>query len=113
MTFEPSPILGTAVLPWDANGQLDEPRLVSQVAQLTKTLTRHLYIFGTAGEGYAVSDAQFRQVSTCFAKCASVHQARPMIGVISLSLATIIERIEFGRGLGFGNSSYHFHLGAR
>jgi dihydrodipicolinate synthase/N-acetylneuraminate lyase len=67
---------------------------------LATNLSRHLYIFGTAGEGYAVSDTQFRRVAACFAGCAAAHQVRPMIGIISLSLTTIIERIEFGRGLG-------------
>jgi len=100
MTFKPSSILATAVIPWDEQFIFDEPRFTNQVARLASGLTRHLYIFGTAGEGYALTDQQFQRIAASFARCAASHQVRPMIGVISLSLGTIIERIEFGRSLG-------------
>jgi dihydrodipicolinate synthase/N-acetylneuraminate lyase len=98
--FEPSPILGTVVLPWREDGTLDEARFTSQITRIARTVSRHLYIFGTAGEGYAVSDAQFAQITGLFLRTGREQGVRPMIGVISLSLATIIERIEFGRSLG-------------
>jgi len=100
MTFKPSSILATAVIPWDEKFIFDESRFTNQVARLASGLTRHVYIFGTAGEGYAVTDQQFQRIASCFARCAAANQVRPMIGVISLSLGTIIERIEFGRALG-------------
>jgi dihydrodipicolinate synthase/N-acetylneuraminate lyase len=64
-------------------------------------LTRDLYIFGTAGEGYAVSDRQFDQVITIFREETNRADTRAMIGVISLSLVTILERIARAREAGF------------
>jgi dihydrodipicolinate synthase/N-acetylneuraminate lyase len=62
--------------------------------------TKHLYIFGTAGEGYAVSDRQFDQIVGIFHDAMQAGGAEPMVGVISLSLATIVERIARAREIG-------------
>ena len=66
---------------------------------------QHLYIFGTAGEGYAVDTRRFRQIVTVFyeetiglSSSADVH---PMVGVISLSTANVIERLQFVHDAGF------------
>ncbi|MDB6095466.1 MAG: hypothetical protein JWM32_3028 [Verrucomicrobia bacterium] len=94
-------ILGTAVVPWTERFEFDESAFDRQVAALVRSLTPYLYIFGTAGEGYGVSETQFRQIATAFWKSSVKHAAQPMLGIISLSLGTVIERIEFGRSLGF------------
>lgn len=94
-------ILCTAVVPWTDRFEFDEPSFQRQVAGIADGLTRHVYIFGTAGEGHAVSEQQFRQITTSFWNCARENRVQPMLGVISLSLGTVIERIEFGRSLGF------------
>lgn len=96
-----SAILATAVVPWTVRGEFDADAFVRQVRHLAGALTRHIYIFGTAGEGYAVSEGQFDQVAGTFWTVARECAVTPMLGVISLSLATIIERIERGRALGF------------
>jgi dihydrodipicolinate synthase/N-acetylneuraminate lyase len=64
-------------------------------------MTKHLYIFGTAGEGYAVTDTMFREIATVFYDQAQQCQVIPMLGVISHSLGTVIERVEFGLTLGY------------
>jgi len=64
-------------------------------------MTRHLYVFGTAGEGYAVTETQFRNIARVFWDEARRCAATPMLGVISNSLGTVIERVEFGLGLGY------------
>lgn len=99
--FPASPILATAVVPWTAGGEFDGPVFARQVRTIATHLTPHLYIFGTAGEGHAVSDRQFAQIAAAFWRCAADCGARPMLGIISLSLSTIVERIELGRALGF------------
>src|SRR5205807_1148131 len=55
---------------------------------------------GTAGEGYAVTDEQFVHITRIFADEMRTGGADPMIGVISLSLPTIIARIVAARALG-------------
>jgi dihydrodipicolinate synthase/N-acetylneuraminate lyase len=62
--------------------------------------TPHLYIFGTAGEGYAVTDRQFAEITRVFCREMQANGAQAMVGVINLSLGTIVERIAMARELG-------------
>ena len=94
-------ILATAVVPWDHKFNFDEPAFRRQVGTIAQDLTRHIYIFGTAGEGYAVSEKQYDQVTKAFWESARENGVSPMVGVISLSLPTIIDRIERAYALGF------------
>ena len=97
----PFPILATAVVPWTPEYRFDAETFRRQVKTIARGLTRHIYIFGTAGEGYAVSEAQFKEIATCFWHCAQEEDVTPMLGIISLSLPAIIERIAWGRSIGF------------
>ena len=99
--LQPFPILATAVVPWTEKLEFDEEKFRREVQAIALGLTPHIYVFGTAGEGYAVSGSQFDQIAAALWKCKSDFGVRPMLGVISLSLSTIIERIERGRALGF------------
>ena len=94
-------ILGTAVVPWTERYEFDELVFRRQVQTIARNLTKHLYIFGTAGEGYAVSEPQFDQITRAFWSCSLECGVSPMVGLISLSLPTIIARIERCRALGF------------
>jgi dihydrodipicolinate synthase/N-acetylneuraminate lyase len=94
-------ILATAVVPWTDRFEFDEARFRREVHTIARGLTRHIYVFGTAGEGYAVSEKQFDQITRAFWASAQEAGVSPMVGVISLSLPTIIDRIERGRALGF------------
>ena len=101
MTRYPHTVLGTVCLPWRRDGDLDEALFRRTIRNLVAAGLPDLYLFGTAGEGYAVSDAMFRRVATIFTE--AMHEAGgapPMIGIVSLSLATMIERIKFCRTLG-------------
>ncbi|MFO0919930.1 MAG: dihydrodipicolinate synthase family protein [Planctomycetaceae bacterium] len=98
MRFPPG-ILCTCVVPWDENNEFLESLFRHQVETQLK-LTPHLYVFGTAGEGHAVSDRQFEQIVRAFHTAMKAGGAEAMVGVISLSLATILERIDFCRKLG-------------
>ena len=100
-TDAPLPILAPAVAPWTPDYKFDAEAFRRQVRTIARGLTRHIYIFGTAGEGYAVSDAQFKEIATCFWQTAQEEKVTAMLGIISLSLPTIIERIAWGRSLGF------------
>lgn len=95
----PCCILATCVLPWDEHGNFLEELFCDQVRALLAR-TKHLYIFGTAGEGYAVADRQFDQIVRVFHEAMYAGGAEPMVGVISLSLATITERIARARDAG-------------
>jgi dihydrodipicolinate synthase/N-acetylneuraminate lyase len=99
----PAEIMATAVIPWTAGWQLDEGLFRREVAMLLAAGYRHLYVFGTAGEGYAVSDEQFLQITRVFVEALHAgggEDVEPMVGVISLSLPTIVARIAAARELG-------------
>jgi len=98
MRFPPG-ILCTCVIPWNEQHEFIEPLFVDEVRTLLK-LTPHLYVFGTAGEGHAVNDRQFEQIVRVFQATMQAGGAEPMVGVISLSLPTMLERIDFCRKLG-------------
>lgn len=97
----PPVILATCVIPWNERYEFMEDMFRRQVRTLHANLTKHLYIFGTAGEGYAVSNSQFEAIARAFRDETNKPDSYGMVGVISLSLPTIIGRIELGRDLGF------------
>lgn len=91
--------MSTCCVPWDASEQFDEA-VFRRGVRLALRGTTHLYVFGTAGEGYAVTDRQFDAVVTAFVDEMRQAGAEPMVGVIHLSLGTMLERIERCRALG-------------
>lgn len=90
----PRCILGACCIPWDHDERLNEQVFRRHVRTLLRQGTRHLYIFGTAGEGYAVSAGEFDYIVSCFVEEMRAHGAEPMVGIVDLSLATMRERIE-------------------
>jgi len=109
MSRYPRTVLGTVCLPWRDDGSLDETIFRRTIRNLVSAGLRDLYVFGTAGEGYAVTDTLFRRVATLFAETMrEAGGAPPMVGVVSLSLATMIERIEFCRSIGI--DTFQFSL---
>src|ERR1043166_2716629 len=59
-------ILATACIPWNEDFTFAEDLFRREVRQLLKGLTRHVYIFGTAGEGYAGTERQFDEICRAF-----------------------------------------------
>lgn len=97
----PPSTLATCVIPWDSRFRFQERAFRDHVRLIARRMTRHIYIFGTAGEGHAVSDALFREVAEVFIDEGRKQAITPMLGVISNSQATVVERIEYGLGLGY------------
>jgi dihydrodipicolinate synthase/N-acetylneuraminate lyase len=97
MSRFPACVLATVVVPWTPDYLLDEGLFRAEIDGLLAAGYSRLYVFGTAGEGYALDDAQFEQVARVFVDVMRAAQAEPMVGVISLSQATILRRIAFAR----------------
>ena len=94
-------ILGTCCIPWTTDYQLDEPLFRRSIQLDIENGTKHLYLFGTAGEGHAVSDRQFQHITRIFVDEMKTSGGDvPMVGLISLSLSQVIDRIEWGLGVG-------------
>ena len=98
---ENASILATAVVPWTDRFEFDEATFRRQVHTIARDLTRNIYVFGTAGEGYAVTERQFDRIATAFWQSSQECDVSPMLGVISLSLPTIVDRISRGHAMGF------------
>lgn len=101
-------MLATCCVPWTDRYELDEPIFRQALRGIRENGTRQLYIFGTAGEGHAVSESQFDQVVDVF--ISEMQDADPMVGVISNSLPQVLDRIE--RTAAKGVSSFQISLPA-
>jgi dihydrodipicolinate synthase/N-acetylneuraminate lyase len=89
------------MLPWTDSFQFDTRAFDRQLQCAIDAGYTHLYLMGTAGEGYALSDAQFDEIVSHFSRHATVPHLHRQIGIISLSMAQIISRIARSRELGF------------
>ncbi len=96
----PSIILATACIPWNEHYEFDEVAFRSQIKAFLERGVNHIYLFGTAGEGYAVTEEQHDRIIEVFVEEMTGPDCQPMIGLISLSLATMMRRIDKARSLG-------------
>ncbi len=94
-------MLATVCLPIREGGGFDEGRFRRAVSLLYSAGAENLYIFGTAGEGYALTDEMFRDVASVFCDATRGHTGIRQLGVIAMSVPQILARIELGLELGF------------
>lgn len=97
----PQAILISCEVPWDEHEQLMENLFRRQVQTVLKQGFKHVYIFGTAGEGYAIDTVRFKQIVHIFRQETNKPDVYAMVGVIGLSTANIIERIQMAHDAGF------------
>ena len=100
MARYPQAILVSCEAPWDERERLLEDVFRREVRMVLAHFN-HLYIFGTAGEGHAVDTARFQQLVQIFHEETRGPDIHPMVGVIGLSTANIVERIAFAYATGF------------
>ncbi|MEO2046031.1 MAG: dihydrodipicolinate synthase family protein [Pirellulales bacterium] len=94
-TRYPQRNLAACMLPWTENYRLDVPAFEEHIQQAIDGGYQSMYLMGTAGEGYALTDTRFREVVEIFAAKTVRDGLDPQIGVIALSMEQIIERIGF------------------
>ena len=99
----PNCIMATCCIPWDRQGNLAEDIFRMAIQGILEKGTRHVYVFGTAGEGYGVSESQFDRIVGVFNDEMRRGNAEPMVGVINLSVAVVCDRIERARNIGVRN----------
>lgn len=92
--------LAACVLSWKTDWELDAEVFQEHLQRTIDLGYVDLYLMGTAGEGYALSDKQFEQVVRIFAATTTRPGLRPQVGVISLSMRQIVDRVAFCRELG-------------
>lgn len=96
----PRMALGAALVPWKEDFTLDEALFRKGVRTMSEGGLKYLYIFGTAGEGFAVSDEQFLEISRIFVDELRDTDTTPIVGVISLSSSEILHRLQLAYDLG-------------
>src|SRR5689334_6885121 len=94
-------MLVSCQIPWDDDERLLEDLFREEIRMTLGRGFRDLYIFGTAGEGYAVDRSRFERIVTIFREETDDAEIFPQVGVIGLSTACVQERIEFAYRLGF------------
>jgi dihydrodipicolinate synthase/N-acetylneuraminate lyase len=97
----PQTVLVSCEIPWDERENLLEEIFRKEVRMVLAMGFNHLYIFGTAGEGYAVDTARFRQIVAIFREETHGGDTHPQVGVIGLSTANIVERVALAYDAGF------------
>lgn len=99
-TRYPQSYLGACMVPWTADFQLDVKTFERHIDDTLNLGMKSLYLFGTAGEGYALTDEQYRQIVDVFAARTVREGIEPQVGVISLSMGQIIDRLKYAAGKG-------------
>ena len=99
-TRYPQSILVSCEIPWDEAGDLLEG-IFRRSVQDTLCHYNHLYIFGTAGEGYAVNQAQFRRIVDIFYEETRADDVHPMVGLIGMSTTIVLEKLQYAIDCGF------------
>jgi dihydrodipicolinate synthase/N-acetylneuraminate lyase len=97
----PQSILISCEIPWDEHEKFVEPVFRDEVQHLLKHGFSSLYIFGTAGEGYAVDTARFKRIVEVFFEETKGNCPFPQVGLIGLSTANVCERLEIAMAMGF------------
>ena len=100
-TRYPQGILKGVNTPWTEDYELDTDRFVDHTARLLEHGFTHVYVLGTAGEGHAVSDAAYRAIVDVFWDVTNIPGTLPQVGVITLSVDHMIERIAYAIRRGF------------
>lgn len=100
-TRYPQGILVSCELPWNDQEELREEVLRQEIQHFLRCGFRHIYIFGTAGEGYAVDTQCFRKTVDIFYEETRQPDVYPQVGIIGLSTANVRERIEIAHRAGF------------
>ena len=91
----PKTLMTTACVPWTKGFKIDEAMLRREIDILMDAGSKSIYLFGTAGEGYSVNHSQYLELVRILKdQTAKDKSIMPMVGVISLSMADAIDRIE-------------------
>ncbi len=94
-------VLASCEIPWDENYNLIETTFREEVRGTIALGFNNLYIFGTAGEGYAVTVSQFTDIVSLFGEETGGDDVHPMVGVIGMSTAQVVEKIGIAHDMGF------------
>lgn len=94
-------LLVSCEIPWTEKEEFMDDLFREQVRRTLAVGFNSLYIFGTAGEGYAVDTPRFRRIVDVFREETNAEGVLPQVGIIGLSTANILERLSYAYDVGF------------
>lgn len=100
-TRYPQGLLVSCEIPWNDREEFDENVFRQEIQHFLRCGFRHIYIFGTAGEGYAVDTQNFRKIVEVFYEETCQPDVHPQVGIIGLSTQNVLERIGIAHRAGF------------
>ena len=101
-------ILSSCTLPWTDRFELEESLFREVIRGQLAGGHTSIYLFGTAGEGYALTLKQFETISRIFGEETEGKTSLRQLGIIALSIPQIQERIQVGQALGFASFQLSF-----
>ena len=100
-TRYPQALLVSCEIPWNEQEEFMEEIFRQEVRATLAQGFNHLYIFGTAGEGYAITLTQFQGIVRVFREETDREDVFPMVGIIGMSTPQVVERVGLAFDLGF------------
>lgn len=104
----PAVMMATALIPWDVNFNFMPEVFEKQVNHMISGGLKHIYLFGTAGEGYAVSNRQFETIVRLFSGLMASDGLFPMVGLVDMSVSRMKEKLEIAYS--YGIREFQFSL---
>ncbi len=104
----PAVMMATALLPWDEQFNFMPRVFDKEVHNLINHGIKHIYLFGTAGEGYAVSNKQFEIIVKHFSELMIGDGLHPMVGLVDMSVPRMREKLEIAYK--YGIREFQFSL---
>ena len=93
-------VLVSCEIRWSQNEELLEDVFRDEVRSTLEHFD-NLYIFGTAGEGHAVTVSQFTRIVRIFREETDKDGVYPMVGCIGMSTPQVVERVGIAHDIGF------------
>ncbi|HBE00910.1 MAG: hypothetical protein A2096_03860 [Spirochaetes bacterium GWF1_41_5] len=100
MRYKPC-VMGNVCIPYTKKNGFIDDLFRQTIQELISYNIKNLYIFGTAGEGYAVSNAMFTRIARSFFDETKSISNNCLLGVIGMSVEQIKEKIDIGIDIGF------------
>ena len=96
----PQTILVSCEIPWSEKEELLEDNFRQEVRSTLANGFNHVYLFGTAGEGYAITTTQAKEIVQIFVQETEKEDVYPMIGAIGMSTPQVVERVGLAYDMG-------------
>ena len=96
----PRVLVTTACIPWNARYEFDEAIFRKEVRHLVAQGIRNIYLFGTAGEGYALTTGQYSKIVEVFTEEMKGPGLCPMVCLISTAFNEMFERMRIAYDFG-------------